>query len=97
MLSQKGIVTGGIGVSSLAVTCVKGTKMQMTLNTIILRCLGIMVISGCTATPVQKLQFYGCHYFFENHGFCCEKQIPEYDKYILTCEYGNQLSALSKP
>ena len=61
----------------------------------ILKLFVIMAISflatNCETTPVQKLRGYGCKYFPEKHGFCCEKQVKDEDKYILDCQYGNQL------
>ena len=53
------------------------------------RLIAILLLTcGCTMTPVEKLKYYGCVYYSEGHGFCCEKEVPEYDQYILNCEYG---------
>ena len=42
--------------------------------------------SGCVSTPQEKLDYYNCNYVVAKNGWCCEKEVPEYDRYILDCE-----------
>jgi hypothetical protein len=52
----------------------------------------IVIVAGCIdpKTPQELLKEYGCYYFPQEHGFCCEKEVPEELKYIFNCEYAIQ-------
>ena len=58
--------------------------------------LFILFLCGCASippqeelTPQKKLEKYGCVYFPDENGFCCENIVPEKDYYILNCKYAD--------
>jgi hypothetical protein len=86
-------VPGGIGELTKCVNFAQKI-IELRRNAMITRlCFVLMVISliGCATDEVGMLRSYGCSYHEDLHGFCCKQQIPDYDKYILTCENGRKL------